>query len=134
NLAANRSFTMEGWVSVESFPTTGTSNLWNITSSTNGSSIFRLGYDAEGYITVAFNSQSQNGGTRIWNTGDEGGSGAKLTLGNWTHLAYVKTEMEIELYVNGVLVQSFMEAGITSRNAPTSLGQVVIAQNIQGKF
>jgi hypothetical protein len=133
NLNTTKQFTMEGWVNLEGFanlPETGVTGgtLWSLSNITTTTSVFALRYTSDGTVQALFNSQSQSGGTRIFDTG------VKLTLGTWTHLAYVKTALAVEVYINGVKVSTFSESGITSRTLPTSLTNISVAGNIYGYF
>ncbi len=49
-------------------------------------------------------------------------------------MAWVKRTNRVEIYVNGNLIYTFQESGITSRNLPTSLSGVVIGVNLYGYF
>jgi len=131
NLQTTNQFTMEGWVYLEGFANISGAQggaLWSLASSTGGTSVFTLGYNSSGTVTASFNAQSQSGGTRNYTTS------TTLSLNTWNHVAYVKTALAIQIYVNGVLVNTFSEAGITSRPLPTALGSVTIGGNIYGAF
>ncbi|MEH6461584.1 LamG-like jellyroll fold domain-containing protein, partial [Chitinimonas sp. JJ19] len=56
--------------------------------------------------------------------------GITLKQGSWSHLAVVKTEWSVQLYVNGQPVQSLSTAGATSYFE----GQLVLGRNIHGQF
>lgn len=128
NLNITKAFTMEGWIYVEEFRADKTPFLWKLTSDTNGSSNFALGYQADGTIYGLFNSQSQSGGARTITTT------AKLELNTWAHLAYVKTTSSVQIYLNGTLVGSLTESGITSRSLPTALKNALVGVEVYGQF
>lgn len=131
NLNTTQTFTLEGWVNLTGFasisgtPSGGT--LWSMNSTTGGTSVFALKYTATGDVQASFNSLSQSGGTRTFDTG------ITLSLNTWTYLAYVKTPTGIIVYINGTAF-NFSEAGITSRPLPTSLSSITIGSNIFGDF
>lgn len=133
NLNTTKRFTMEGWINLEGYatisgnPSGGT--LWNLTSSAGGTSQFALRYTAEGVVQLVWNSQSQSGGTRVRDVEDY-----VLPLNSWTHLAYVKDALDIKIYINGELMLTYIESGITSRTLPTELSTVTVGSNIYGKF
>ncbi len=131
NLSTNNQFTMEGWVYLEGFANISGAQggtLWSISSSTGGTSLFKLGYDSTGAVIASFNSQSQSVGTRNYTTS------TTLSLNTWYHVAYVKTAVDIKIYVNGTLVDTFSESGVTSRALPAALSAIAIGGNIYGEF
>lgn len=138
NLNTTKQFTMEGWIYVEDFasyansvgaePTDHPGILWQLASSDGGTSRFILQYTAGGVVQGIYNSRSQSGGNRTIDTG------FTLEMNTWTHLAYVKTSNTVQIYVNGELVASLKEGGITDRAQPVSLSSVTIAKDIYGRF
>lgn len=130
NLATTNVFTMEGWVFVEDFGKVGTTSsyLWTLSSDVGGTSSFALGYDKDGFIFGTFNSQSQAVGTLVLNTN------VKLELNAWSHLAYVKAANSVFIYLDGALIGTLTEPGVTSRSLPTALKSATIASNIYGQF
>jgi len=132
NLNTNKEFTMEGWVYLEGFTSISGSGvggtIWSLSSSTGGTSLFALGYNSSGVVTAAFNARSQSDGTRNFTTS------TTLSLNTWHHVAYVKTALDIRIYVDGVLVNTFSEVNITSRALPTALSSASIGGNIFGTF
>lgn len=138
DLNVTKQFTMEGWVYVEDFafysntvgvePTYHPGILWKLGSSVGGTSTFVLQYTAEGVVQGLYNSRSQTGGTRTIDTG------FTLEFNTWTHLAYVKTKNSVDIYINGELVKSLKESGITDRALPTSLTSATVAYDIYGQF
>ncbi|MCK9304256.1 MAG: LamG domain-containing protein [Bacteroidales bacterium] len=135
NLADTGLFTMEGWINLEGFaePTAGApvgGTIWYMGSAgtAEGTSVFALKYTAEGVVQGQFNALSQPGGTRTFTTE------FTLSLNSWTHIAYVKASNRVRIYVNGELIYTFIESGISSRPMPINLTACHIAHNIKGRF
>ncbi len=133
DISANNQFTMEGWVYLEGFARYGSpqvtygGTLWSIASEDGGTSRFALRYTNDGTVEATFNSKSQDGGQRTFNTG------VQLALGVWTHIAYVKTTTAVQVYINGV-GYNYSVPGITSRLLPAELSGITVAANIYGRF
>lgn len=124
NLAQNgHTFTMEGWVNLEQY---SAATLWSLQSSSGGTSRFTLGIDSSGYVTGRF--YSQGNGDRSFTTTYQ------VNLSEWVHIAYVKEAARVRIYVNGILIYTLQEEGVTSRALPTSLDNIYVALDIRGYF
>lgn len=133
NLDTTRQFTMEGWINLAGYSTiSGNAQggvLWRLNGTAGGTSRFALLYNSAGEVQLQWNSKSQSGGMRTRTVEDY-----VLPLDTWTHLAFVKESAEVKIYINGELMLTYVEAGITSRTLPTELSSIVVAQNIYGRF
>ncbi|HWL51867.1 MAG TPA: LamG-like jellyroll fold domain-containing protein [Chthoniobacteraceae bacterium] len=127
NLNATNSFTMEGWIYLEE-ASAGT--LWDIRASVNNSggaanSVFNLKYTADGTLTAVFNAQGK-AAPALQAT-------STLQLNAWTHIAYIKSDSTIKIYINGEEAGSLTHGDI-ARKLPITLSAITLAGNIQGRF
>ncbi len=130
----NGSFTLEGWVKVDNIVTAGGTPqqgiLWALRSSTGGESRFQLRYNTDRTVSAWWYSLG-NAATNTTLTSTE-----TITLGEWTHLAYIYDRQNngtLTLYIDGVAVLS--QSGLNA-NLPTSITIPLggVASNISGSF
>ena len=102
----NNYFTHSMWISPSSLPTSGNnSNVFAVGG--NGQSQDLYIENASGVINWVFKASTTAGNTDVRFP-------ANITVGQWYHVAIVKNASSLQLYINGVLLQSVAATGYTT--------------------
>jgi Concanavalin A-like lectin/glucanases superfamily len=112
----NNSFTHSVWVSPASLPASGS---FAYILSVGGIGLSQDLYleNQGGVVKWVFTSSTTNGYIDVKSQG-------AITVGQWYHLAMVRTASDLQLYVNGVLAQSVPATGLTSLYASSSVVRI----------
>ncbi|MEY4540015.1 MAG: hypothetical protein RLZZ306_1772, partial [Bacteroidota bacterium] len=112
----NNTFTHSLWVSPASLPTSGN---FNYILSIGGIGLSQELYleNESGVVKWVFRSSTTSGNVDVKYP-------ANITLGQWYHIAIVRTTNSLQMYVNGVLVQSSPALGLSSTYASSSIGRL----------
>ncbi len=112
----NNTFTHSLWVSPANLPTNG--NFGYILSIGGIGQSQELYLENEtGVVKWVFRSSTTSGNVDVKFP-------ANITLGQWYHVAIVRTTNALQMYVNGVLVQSSPASGLSSTYASSSIGRL----------
>jgi Concanavalin A-like lectin/glucanases superfamily len=112
----NNTFTHSLWVSPSSVPTNGNFNYILSIGGIGQSQELYLENEA-GVVKWVFRSSTTSGNIDVKYP-------ANITLGQWYHVAIVRTANALQMYVNGVLVQSSPASGLSSTYSSPSIGRL----------
>lgn len=112
----NNTFTHSVWVSPASLPANGS---YAYVLSVGGIGLSQDLYleNQGGVVKWVFTSSTTNGYIDVKSQG-------AITVGQWYHLAMVRTVNELQLYVDGVLAQSVPATGLSSLYASSSVVRI----------
>jgi hypothetical protein len=116
NNLLNNTFTHSLWVSPASVPTNGNFNYILSIGGIGQSQELYLENEA-GVVKWVFRSSTTSGNVDVKYP-------ANITLGQWYHVAIVRTTNALQMYVNGVLVQSSPASGLSSTYSSPSVGRL----------
>jgi Concanavalin A-like lectin/glucanases superfamily len=112
----NNTFTHSLWVSPASVPTNGNFNYILSIGGIGQSQELYLENES-GVVKWVFRSSTTSGNVDVKYP-------ANITLGQWYHVVIVRTTNALQMYVNGVLVQSSPASGLSSTYSSPSLGRL----------
>ena len=112
----NNTFTNSLWVSPTNLPTNGNFSYILSIGGIGQSQELYLENDA-GVVKWVFRSSTTSGNVDVKYP-------ANITLGQWYHVAIVRTTNALQMYVNGILVQSSPASGLSSTYASSSIGRL----------
>lgn len=112
----NNNFTHSLWVSPSSLPTSGN---YQYILSIGGIGLSQELYieNDNGVLRWVFRSSTTIGNVDVKYAGP-------ISVGQWYHVAIVRTANALQMYINGVLVQSSPASGLNSTYASPSIGRI----------
>ncbi|PWK23023.1 concanavalin A-like lectin/glucanase superfamily protein [Arcicella aurantiaca] len=112
----NNNFTHSLWVSPSSLPTSGN---YQYILSIGGIGLSQELYieNDNGILRWVFRSSTTIGNVDVKYAGT-------ISVGQWYHVAIVRTANALQMYINGVLVQSSSASGLSSTYASPSVGRL----------
>jgi hypothetical protein len=116
NNLLNNTFTHSLWVSPLSLPANGNFNYILSIGGIGQSQELYLENES-GVVKWVFRSSTTSGNVDVKYP-------ANITLGQWYHLAIVRTINALQMYVNGILVQSSPASGLASTYSSPSVGRL----------
>ena len=112
----NNNFTHSLWVSPSSLPTSGN---YQYILSIGGIGLSQELYieNDNGVLRWVFRSSTTIGNVDVKYAGP-------ISVGQWYHVAIVRTANALQMYINGILVQSSPASGLNSTYASPSIGRI----------